>query len=290
MKVVKPTSPALVSSSATELYSTWSSATAYTLNAFAIFSGRIYQCIQGPSTNNSPATSPLYWTDKGPSNVQAMFDEKISTQTSAPTSLTVVIDTGYINSFALFGLVGLTAQITATNGPAGPVVYSATVNLDGTIISDWYQYFFEPFVQMGELVLTDIPPYQAMRLTVTITGATASIGQLVSGTAYFLGDTELGATAGIFSFSKKDTSPAGITTFSKGANSKRVGAHLMLDNVQLNKVQRVLADLDGVPCVWIGSDNAIYTPLLVYGFFRDFSLDIAYATKSYCTLEIEGLT
>ena len=210
MKVVKPTvitSAMLVSTSAVELYGAWNAATVYALNAYCTLasSNRIYQCIQGPSTNNAPETSPLYWADVGPMNQWAMFDDKISTATTAPASLTVVLDTGFINSLALFGLVGATATITATNGAGGPVVYSATIGLDGTIVADWYQYFFEPFVQLGSLVLTNIPPYSALRLTVTVTGSTAAIGNLVVGTSYDLGDTQLGATVGIMDYSQKTT-------------------------------------------------------------------------------------
>ncbi len=41
------------------------------------------------------------------------------------------------------------------------VVYSRTNGLDGTVLNDWYMYFFEPFVQKGEVVLTDLPPYNS---------------------------------------------------------------------------------------------------------------------------------
>ena len=270
MKVVKPTvitSAMLVSTSAVELYGAWNAATVYALNAYCTLasSNRIYQCIQGPSTNNAPATSPLYWADVGPMNQWAMFDDKISTATTAPASLTVVLDTGFINSLALFGLVGATATITATNGAGGPVVYSATIGLDGTIVADWYQYFFEPFVQLGSLVLTNIPPYSALRLTVTVTGSTAAIGNLVVGTSYDLGDTQLGATVGIMDYSQKTTDAFGNTTFAKRAYSKRNSVQVMFDNGQMTKVQSVLEGLRATPCVWIGVDDAKFLALLVFG-------------------------
>ena len=60
---------------------------------------------------------------------------------------------------------------------------------------------------------------------------------------------------------------------------------------QMNKVQRVLADVRATPCVWIGADDAqLYAPLIVYGWYRDFSIDVAYPTTSYVSLEVEGLT
>lgn len=110
------------------------------------------------------------------------------------------------------------------------------------------------------------------------------------GTFYTLGDTQYGASVGIIDYSRKETDAFGVTTFVRRAYSKRMSAKLMLDNVQMNKVQRVLADLRATPCAWIGADDVTYAPLVVYGFYKDFSIEVAYPTASYCSLEVEGLT
>jgi hypothetical protein len=294
MKVIKPvtvTPAMLVSSSATEAHSDWAIGTTYALDAKVLRNYRIYQCIQGPSTGNTPETSPLYWTDIGPTNKWAMFDNQISTGTTAATTLTVVLDPGYINSIALVGVEGSSVTVTALDEPSGATVYSKTVNLDNAIITDWYQYFFEPFSLFGDVVLTDIPTYSALRLTVVITGATIEVGNISVGTMYFLGKTDYGATAGIIDYSRKDTSATGVTTFTQRNYSKRMGARMMLDTSKINLVQRVLADVRATPCVWIGSDDtSTYAPLVVYGFYRDFSIEVAYHLLSYCSLEVEGLT
>ena len=303
MKAIKPTpiTPALlVSTTATETYAEYNAGTTYALDDIVTIAAtqRMWQCILDPSTGNPPATSPLYWTDIGPSNMGAMFDAEISTQTSATSPLTVVITPGYCNSLALFGLEGTTLEVTVRDALAGNIVYGddtltgpRVIDLDGTVISDWYQYYFEPFVQRAEVVLIDLPPYGDAHITISITGTgTVKCGQVVLGTFYELGDTEYGATAGIIDYSRKTTNTAGITTFEQRAYSKRVSLRMMLPNAQLNKVQRVLADLRATPCAWVGVDIDGYEPLTLYGFYRDFSIDVAYATQSYCSIEIEGLT
>ncbi|OGB26188.1 MAG: hypothetical protein A3I66_00615 [Burkholderiales bacterium RIFCSPLOWO2_02_FULL_57_36] len=296
MKVVKPTpitSANLVSSTATEAHSEWSSVTTYALNDRVILAaaGRIYQCIVDPNTNHPPASSPLYWIDVGPTNKWAMFDEKISTQSAQATALTVVIKPGYVNSLAVFGLEGATLAVTVRDGLSGPVVYTYTKDLDGTIIADWYQYYFESSVQLADVVLTDLPPYGDAHITVEVgSGGTAKCGILIAGTVYVLGDTQYGATASITDYSRKDTDALGVTTFVRRAYSKRMSASLMLPNSQLNKVQRVLADLRATPCAWLGTDSAGFEPLTMFGFYRDFSIDVAYPAQSYCSLEVEGLT
>jgi hypothetical protein len=68
-----------------------------------------------------------------------------------------------------------------------------------------------------------------------------------------------------------------------------MSGQFLVDNVDMNGVQRILADIRAVPSVFIGSEETTYAPLVVYGFYRDFSIDIAYPTKSWCRVEVEGL-
>lgn len=297
MKVVKPiivTDAVLTASNATETVALYNAATTYALGNRVRLdtTKKIYECIQAPSTGNAPDTSPLWWVEVGPTNKWAMFDDSTSTQTAQASPLTVTLAPGYINSLALFGLEGQTLTVDVTDGAGGPNVYSRTVNLDGTVLADWYQYFFEPFVQLGDVVLTDLPPYGAARVTASISGTgTVKCGHLGVGTFYDLGEAEFGASAGIIDFSRKDVDAFGATKLTKRKFSKRMNARMELPTAQINKVQRVLADLRATPCAWVGADDvALYAPLVVWGFYRDFSIDVAYPTLSYCSLEIEGLT
>ena len=297
MKAVKPTAltaAMLVSTTAAEAYSAWVAATAYALDDRVILTStqRVYQRLIAGTTATSPELDAVNWLDIGPTNKWAMFDREISTVTSATTTLTVVLKPGYVNSLALYGLVGQTLTVTGREGLAGPVVYGPSViALDGTVIADWYQYFFEPSVQLAEVALTDLVPYQDAHITITLDGTgTVECGICLIGTFYDLGNTEFGATVSIIDYSRKETDTFGVTTFVRRAYSKRMNARMMLETAQINKVQRVLADLRATPCAWIGTDEANYEPLTVYGFYRDFSIDVAYPTKSYCSLEIEGLT
>ena len=181
MKLIAPTTfvaaTHLVSSNATEAYSAWAVGTTYAKDAFVDYGTHIYQSLVNSNTGNQPDISPTQWVLIGPDNTHAMFDDQVSTATTRSSPLTVVLATGLANAMALFGLVGTQATITVTDGAGGPTVYSRTVNLDGTFIFDWYQYFFEPYVQIEELVLTDLPPYPSARMTVSVSGAgTVAVG------------------------------------------------------------------------------------------------------------------
>ena len=296
MKVIKPiniASAMLVSSTAVETAPAWLAATAYVVGNTVLRTAtqRIYQRLIAGTTATAPEVDAANWLDIGPSNTWAMFDSQISTQTGAATTLTTVIKPGLCNALALFGLEGSSLTITVRDALAGSVVYSSSKILDGTVIADWYQYYFESSVQLAEVVYTDLPPYGDAHITVTVvSGGTAKCGALLVGTVYVVGDTLAGATSSITDYSRKDTDAFGVTTFVKRAYSKRMTSKMMLPRAQLNKVQRVLADLRATPCAWIATEAEGFEPLTLFGYYRDFSIDVAYPNMSFCSLEIEGLT
>jgi hypothetical protein len=299
MKVIKPTTvtPAMIlATNVVEAYAAWSAATTYAKDAIVDYGEGYYNSLVNSNLNNIPdVVGSTFWEYIGPDNKHAMFDGQVSTATTRATSpMTVTIAPGLVNSLAMIDLVGSSVTITMTDGGASPPVYTKTVNLDGSIVFDWYTYFFEPFVQLAEVVLTDLPPYGLGQITMTLSGGGAvAIGELLVGTVYELGEQgmEQGASVGIIDYSLKETNPDTlVTTFRPRAYSKRMSGQFLLNNGQLNAVQRILADIRAVPSVFIGSEAEDYSPLIVYGFYRDFSIDIAYPTKSFCRIEVEGLT
>lgn len=293
MKVVKPVTlidAMLISSTATETYAAYNAATTYALGNKVTSGSVVYECIQAPNLNH-PVTDALWWKGYGPTNRWAMFDSEISTQTVQDGVLTVVLKPGYVNSLAVFGLEGTTLVVTVRNGLAGPVVYSKTISLDGTIITSLYEYFYEPAVQRSEVVLMDLPTYSDAHITITITGPQAACALCSVGPFYYLGDVERGATFGLLSFSTKTTSASGVTALKKGKNSSRIGSRFVLDTAHINKVNHILKNLDGIACAWVGveNDTGRYTPFIIWGFIRDFSVEVAYPTISYCSIDLEAL-
>jgi hypothetical protein len=259
---------------------------------------KVYQCLVvhtstdatgAPNLNTTGATPK--WLEVSATNRWKLFDGEVGSVTTNATSLVTVFKPGAINSLAMLELQGATASVSVKDATGGTVVYTASKTLDGAILLDWYMYFFEAAVQLTEWTLTNIPPYANCEVTVTVTsGGTAGIGVLSVGTVYALGDTLSGVTTGITDYSIKSTDTFGRTTIVKRKFSKRVDCKLYLDNIALNKVQKVLANLRSTPCVWITSEVDTYSLLTTYGFYKDFTLEIPYPTVSMCSLSIEGLT
>jgi len=299
MKVIKPVtfdaSTMLISSNAGELYSAWSSATTYAKDAIVDYGTHYYISLVNSNLNNIPSVvGSTFWSFVGPDNTHAMFDGQVSTETTKATApLIVTVACGIVNSIALLGLTGTSVSVVMRDGGASPPVYSRTINLEGSIILDWYMYFFEPFEQLSEVVLTDLPPYSGGQITMTLSsGSAVAIGEMLVGTVYGLGEMALehGATIGIIDYSRKDTDvDTGLTTFVQRAYSKRMSGQFLIENGSISGVQKVLSGVRAVPSVYIGSEDEDYSSLIVYGFYRDFSIDIAYPTHSFCRIEVEGL-
>lgn len=296
MKVIKPitiTSAMLLSSSAPETdFAAWSSATAYTLGAKVIRTSthRIYQRLVAGTTATAPESDPVNWLDIGPTNRWAMFDGEISTATTKATSLAVTLAPGRASGLALIGLAGSDVTVSIVETETGDTVYTASTTLDAAIIGDWYQYTYSPFRQMTEWVLSDLPPYSTAEITVTITGTTTACGALVLGEVYHLGGTLMGPRLGISDYSRKETDEFGAVSFVRRAYARRLTVDAMFPLAELAPLQRLLSDLRATPAVYIPADGMLYAPMVIYGWYRDFGVTVAYSTHCLCSLELEGLT
>jgi hypothetical protein len=296
MQVIKPIiflDSQLISTTAVEAYATYSAGTTYAINTFVVYLNKIYQSLQASNTGHTPDTSPTFWQYISVGNKIAMFDSEVSTQTTATTSLTTVVAPAVItNSLAYLELQGTQLQVEVRDGAGGTIVYNKTIALDSTIILDWYMYFFEPYNPKTEVILSDVPPYLNARITTTLTGASGStvkIGSMIYGTVYQLGTTQYGVSSGIRDYSVKQTDDFGNTTFLQRAFSRRMEGNVFMNNTALAFNQRLLTSLRAVPAVWIGSTEDNFSPLTVFGYYRDFNIDISYPTFSLCRIEIEGL-
>jgi hypothetical protein len=171
------------------------------------------------------------------------------------------------------------------------VVFTRTFDLDGTIITDWYQYFFEPSVQKSELTVTDLPPYASARVTITVTGSAAvGVGNLVLGTFYELGEVLTGTTLGTDDYSLVTTDEFGDTTLTRRNSAKRSDMQVLVSRAQMRKVFQVLDGLRATPAVWIPSQRDDDSPLSIFGIRSSFRVVVDYAAHVLVSLELKGMT
>lgn len=299
MKLIRPMTindAALLSSNVADPdYAAWSSSTTYVqgerVSVTLADSHKVYESLQSANTNNSPATSPLWWVEVGGTNRWKMFDQSITSQTSNADSIDCVFQAdGYINAVALLNTYAEAARIQVTDSVDG-LVYDQTFSLvSGGGITDWWAYFFEPITYVSDKVITDMPMYanSTVQVTLSLSGGTVLCGGCVLGLSSEIGGVQYGASVGIQDYSVKQRDQFGNYTILQRAFSKRATFQILVENYLVDIVQAMLASYRATPIVYFGSD--LYSSTIVYGFYKDFSIVISQPSHSVCSLEIEGLT
>lgn len=294
LKVISPVvfqESHLLSTTAVETVADYNAGTTYALGDKVRYEISIYESLEAGNAGNTPSTATTKWLRISPDNKHAMFDEKVNTQTTATSPLVVVLrPLKQVTSLAFLGIEANDISIQVQDGVAGPVVYTKDISLDNTIIFDWYSYFFEQFDLSDTGIALDLPPYGDPVLTITFVGGSGiKVGTLIYGEVSVLGLTQFGINFGIRDYSLKETDDFGNTTFVRRAFSRRASPSIYVENAKLRYVNKVLEGIRATPTVWIGSDEQLYDPLIIYGFYKDYNIDIAYPSHSMMSIDIEGL-
>lgn len=252
---------------------------------------QVYESLQAGNIGHTPATSPTWWIYVSTTNPRLMFDRSVTSQTENADSIDVSIQThGRNPCLTLLNVSAAEAHVQMVDELDG-IVYDQTFSLvSDSGIDDWYSYFYEPVVRLQDLTVLDMPGYASpiVNVTLTETDGTVKCGALLLGPPTHIGGTEFGATVGIQDFSIKQQDDFGNYSIVERAFRKRATFTVIIDAVRVDTLQALLASLRATPTLYIGTDS--YASTAVYGFFKDFAIEIAYPTESICSLEIEGLT
>lgn len=274
--------------------STWTAGT-YNTNVQKVENHIIYQVVATPSTTDQPSvgaakTVPT-WIVIGYDNRWRMFDGVVGSQSTHTGTINVLLTPGVVvNSLALLNISGTTATIEMDDGSTS--VFHRQYSLTDAGVTNWYDYFFAPIGTVRDLVVTDMPAYgnATLRVIIDAGAETAALGELVIGSLLSIGCTKYGASVGTTSFSKKDRDTFGNFIIVKRSNSKRASWDFTFPTAQLAMLNRVFADLDAVPVVWIGSPHPNFEGTVVYGFYRDYDLSYTDPKISSGSVTIEGIT
>lgn len=297
MKFIEPITigdAQLTSSSLAEAdYPAWASGFVYTADARVILvsTHRIYQRNSAGSSAVAPNLDPVNWTDIGPTNKWAPFDQAVGTAATsgAATTLSYTITPGQVCT----GLALLDAScdsVTITVVVGSTTLYSRTYDptLSSSGIGDWYAYFFESIERRTSLVDMNLPAFSEAVITVSLSGlAPLELGTLALGRPLDMGITLAGSRASINDYSVKQTDAYGATTLVSRDYARRLESTVMVPTSQVSAMARRLANTRATPAIWIGDDTIDAT--LVYGWCREWAIEMQYPTVSQCSLVIEGL-
>ncbi len=288
---------------ATESISDWNSGTSYDIGdqVHVPTEHKIYECLVANSNSNPPDNllgDTPNWYEFSASNPYKPFDKIIGSQVVNTGSIRYVLPSDLISGLAFFNMEEvIRIDINVTTKIEG-AVYDKSLDMmygDDLYIYDWYTYFFNELSVLDSAVVTDLPPYLSGVVTIDfITDSAATdvhIGELVYGYLYDIGSTQYSPQFSIIDYSRKTVDEFGNYSVLQRAFSKRLDTDLIIENNKINTVTKLLESLRATPVVWIGEeDNKDYTePLVVYGYFKDFSLVIPHPIWAEMSLQIEGL-
>jgi hypothetical protein len=220
-----------------------------------------------------------------------MFDSRIATQTTAASPLVVVLQPGALcTNLALLNLVG--ASVTVEVLASAVVVYTKTIGLQGAMIADWLDYYFEPDEQITVALFDDLPLFANPQIRITLTGTgTVAVGHCVFGARRDLGALQYGANAQMVDYSRKTTDEFGETTFVQRDYADEFSGQLMTDNSQVNSVKRTLRSLRATPTLFLGVSDPRFAELFVaFGWVRSHRIAVQYPNHSLIDIEIGALT
>lgn len=277
-------------------YAVWNAGTTYGVGdrILDLTAHKIYESSVAGNLNHAPPNTS-YWIDAGASNRWRMFDQSVTSQTSQATNIIVAITP----SARIDSIIGLNVQATTATinvvDPTDGLVYNKKIALTSySGITDWYAYFYEPIVNLADFIASDLlVSYPSATVTVCLSSDTASIGALVVGLSKELGLTEAGARTGIVDYSVKTKDSFGNYFITPRAFSKRADFTIKVNTSSVDDIQNLLASYRTVPIVYIGSNTSAsqqYASTIIYGYYKDFSIDVTYPPLSTLSIQVEGLT
>lgn len=275
----------------------WSASTTYGIGqrVHLVSTHRVYESAAASNLGKDPSSvmnqynaagNPTWWIDIGPTNKYAAFDGAITSQTSGSSPLVITLTPGAFTGLALFGLEADSYSIEVRDAPGGSLIYNEqNVSLESTAPADYYEYFFDRFKPMTQLIRTSMEPYSNSEIILKLYKGSgeAKIGMFAIGDLRPIGvaQRDVQVEPQDFSYFRQDAFGNSVIKRRPSATGMRLRAVLDLDdaNAVLDTVKGVL----GTPVVVVASQAAGFEWLTVFGLISGSISPVPYP---YATLDL----
>ena len=292
--IIAVTDALLTSSTVPETdHAAWDIGTTYALAANVIKGHKIWESVQASNLGSDPETDDgTWWTEGLATNQWKPFDGYIQDQATQANSMNWVFTPGsLVTAVALFNMDAASVAIVQ-NDPTAGEVYNETIDLtDNTGVFDGFSYFFSPVITRNNLSITELLPYPAATLSVTLTntGGTAKVGQIAFGLYEVLGIVADQMPLGIEDYTRLNEDAFGRTSPAIRGYSRTASPMIFVDTDRIRYLERIVAAQRGLPTVWSFDTAAGADDLVYIGYFTRFSMIYQYAKKATFDLEIRSL-
>lgn len=239
------------------------------------YNGSIWLCKQAHSGRTAtPDLDALYWTRLGPTNRMAPFDDYSNTKVVGVGSMTYVMQPGFLNGLAVYGMEGSTYSIVVRAAPGGAVVREWGGDLFSQA-AGLYELLFAPLVPTQQLSFDDIPISPAAEVTITVSSAPG--GRVAIGTVkvgdwrQFVengmpGGTRHGAESTRKSRTLREYNADGTYKIVRRASSRDVTCSIVVHPDQAMQADAILGEVEDMAVPFEGSGLPKYGYLNTLGF------------------------
>lgn len=286
------------SSIAEDDYPLWGESTDYVIKDRVVRTAthKVYESITGGVSATPPEDAlggdTPEWIVVKSTNRWSMFNDLLTDFTTSNNDITTTVNTGSIEGVALLGLVGSQATVTITDKLTTETIFTETREIDGSVVADISDWFFVDPEYNADIVFQGIPiGFTEVELTINIEKGSDSAGCGVCkfGTIDFIGDTLHGASISIVDYSVETVDSFGYLQITERGFIKAISSKMITTKANFSKIFKLVSRRRAIPTVYITTDASGYEPLIAYGLFHDFTLDISYSQYNYCTLVVHGV-
>lgn len=266
-------------------YLPWDSGTNYAIGAVVTRNHRIVEATKAGS-NHDPATSGIeWWRDLGPSNLWAMFDRQIETQTTHPDTIRVEIPlTGRFDTLALLGVVAASVNIKLMKGDVQ--VYDETFGMTSYLgIANYWDHFFNEISRKRLLYVTDLAIITGLTLIVTLTGTNVAVGHMVYGRRRRFGATQLGAELGFLDYSNYGVDDFGRRNVIIRGYKKQGNFDVIVPTEYVDSTYQAITDLRGTPALIKASER--FEAMIYFGLITSAKITVQYKRFAVMRVQVE---
>lgn len=222
----------------------------------------------------TPDIDYAFWKRVGPSNRMAVFDDFSSTKSVSTGSITHVLQVGFLNGVAIYGMEGASYSIIVKDAPGGTIIRSKSGDLYEQA-AGFYELLFSSLPAVSQISIDDVPLAPNAEVTITVTsspGARVAIGTIKLGDwRRFIGDgrigsTQYGANATLKSYTYRKPNPDGTYDTILRPSSRDVNCTVIIDAEQAMYADSILVEIINTAVPFEASDLPNYAYLNTLGF------------------------
>lgn len=230
----------------------WASGGTYAVADQRTYSGSVWACSKAHTGRTAtPDADTGYWYREGPTNRMAPFDDYSNTKVVSTGSITYVIQPGFLNGLAVYGMEGAAYSVVVRDSPGGAIIRSTSGDLYSQA-AGFYELLFSDLLPTTQISFDDVPLAPNAHVTITVSSAAGkrvAIGTIKLGDwRQFIGEgtwggAQYGAESSRKSYTLRQYNTDGTYKIIRRASSRNVTCNIAIDAEQAMYADSILEQI-----------------------------------------------